>query len=390
MMKKLSKIALLAAASAFMLAVFPACGDDDEEDDPSVKIVTNAESMTVEVDGTIDLMASVSDFPEGEVTYEWASDKTNFATVKQDPTNKAQAQVKAVAAGTAKITVTAKSGSTTATAEVTVTVKEGQISQPSVKIYNEAEQDITGKTDVAMKPEAVLNVMAIPSNFPEGDVTYEWVSGTATVAKVEQDPTNEAQARITALAEGTATITVTAKSGDTEKTATFTVNVTAEGGDQGTYANAVWNFTDAKYATAGLPTANGQIPDTSLAASSGSGATLSVTASKGYYRDNKCVHIDGGSNKTQTTPTSATGTFTLTLEKSAYVTVHLNGTGAARTDRWVVIADSNDKVLASTPADTGLDATERDLSTSKLDPGTYKIYANFARIFKITLSNTAN
>lgn len=34
MMKKLSKIALLAAASAFMLAVFPACGDDDEDNDP--------------------------------------------------------------------------------------------------------------------------------------------------------------------------------------------------------------------------------------------------------------------------------------------------------------------------------------------------------------------
>ena len=38
MMKKLSRIALLAAASAFMLAVFPACGDDDsgEETPPPV------------------------------------------------------------------------------------------------------------------------------------------------------------------------------------------------------------------------------------------------------------------------------------------------------------------------------------------------------------------
>ncbi|MBD5427217.1 MAG: hypothetical protein HDR38_06695 [Treponema sp.] len=122
MMKKLSKIALLAAASAFMLAVFPACGDDDDgDDDPSVKIVTE-QSTTVEVDGTIDLMASVSNFPEGEVTYDWKSDKTDIATVAQNPENKAQARVTAVTAGTAKITVTATVGETEKSADVTVTV----------------------------------------------------------------------------------------------------------------------------------------------------------------------------------------------------------------------------------------------------------------------------
>ena len=294
-MKKLSKIALLAAASAFMLAVFPACDNDDGDDDPSVKITTKATSMAVEVEGTLDLMAEVSNFPEGDVTYDWKSDKTDIATVAQNPENKAQARVTAAAAGTAKITVTATVGDTEKSAEVTVTV-----------------------TAKGSNPEPVIPPSA----------------------------------------------------------------------DEETYADAVWDFAQAT-SSAGLPTASGSISDTSLAASSGSGATLSVVSSKGYYRDNKCVHIDGGSGKTQDSPTSATGTFTLTLEKSAYVTVHLNGTGAARTDRWVVIADSNGTVLAETPATTGLDSTERDLSTSKLNPGTYKIYANFARIFKITLSNTA-
>ncbi len=64
MMKKLSRIALLVAASVFMLAVFPACGDD--EDDPSVKITGE---KTVKMGEMLELVAVVSDFPEGEVAY---------------------------------------------------------------------------------------------------------------------------------------------------------------------------------------------------------------------------------------------------------------------------------------------------------------------------------
>ncbi|MDE7227796.1 MAG: hypothetical protein K2N31_05720 [Treponemataceae bacterium] len=51
-MKKLSRIALLAAASAFMLAVFPACGDDG--DDPSVEITGE---KTVKMGETLGLPA---------------------------------------------------------------------------------------------------------------------------------------------------------------------------------------------------------------------------------------------------------------------------------------------------------------------------------------------
>lgn len=46
MMKRLSRIALLAAASALMLAVFPACGDDDSEDDPLKKSGTFGADIT--------------------------------------------------------------------------------------------------------------------------------------------------------------------------------------------------------------------------------------------------------------------------------------------------------------------------------------------------------
>ncbi|MDE7139993.1 MAG: hypothetical protein K2O09_04450 [Treponemataceae bacterium] len=49
MMKKLSKIALLAAASAFMLAVFPACGDDDDgDDDPKATLALVGDEVALE------------------------------------------------------------------------------------------------------------------------------------------------------------------------------------------------------------------------------------------------------------------------------------------------------------------------------------------------------
>ena len=177
MMKKLSKIALLAAASAFMLAVFPACGDDDDgDDDPSVKIVTE-QSTTVEVDGTIDLMAEVSNFPEGEVTYDWKSDKTDIATVAQNPENKAQAQVKAFAAGTAKITVTATVGDTVATADVTVTVAtEGSTPPSQTENYVLDITAIPETTGTTNKLDDTVTVISTATNSSGSSQTIKYSS----------------------------------------------------------------------------------------------------------------------------------------------------------------------------------------------------------------------
>lgn len=119
MMKKLSKIALLAAASAFMLAVFPACGDDDE-DDPSVEI-TGGDSVTI--GGTLELTAVVSDFPDVGVAYAWSSSDESVATVVADSETPSKATVTAVAEGKATITVTATVGDTVAIAAIEVSVK---------------------------------------------------------------------------------------------------------------------------------------------------------------------------------------------------------------------------------------------------------------------------
>lgn len=148
MMKKLSKIALLAAASAFMLAVFPACGDDEEEGGgnggtPTVKI-TGGNSVTV--GGTaLELTASVENFPEG-VTYDWTSSATDKATVEPKSDDPSKATVTAVAEGTAKITVTATAGDTVKSDEIEVTIKAEESLKPELTFPLSITPTTTGST----------------------------------------------------------------------------------------------------------------------------------------------------------------------------------------------------------------------------------------------------
>ena len=122
MMKKLSKLVLLAAATALLLAGVTACSDDDDKDpEPDVKIEG---STSVAVDDEITLTANATGFL-GDVTYTWKSLDTATATVTQDTSVPSKATVKGIAEGTAKITVTAKAGDTEKTAEVTVKVTVG-------------------------------------------------------------------------------------------------------------------------------------------------------------------------------------------------------------------------------------------------------------------------
>ena len=127
MMKKLSKLVLLAAATALLLAGVTACSDDDDKDpEPDVKIEG---STSVAVDDEITLTANATGFL-GDVTYTWRSLDTATATVTQNTSVPSKATVKGIAEGTAKITVTAKAGDTEKTAEVTVKVATGG-EQPS-------------------------------------------------------------------------------------------------------------------------------------------------------------------------------------------------------------------------------------------------------------------
>ena len=158
-------------------------------------------------DAAVQLTATVAPDNATDKTVTWSSDKTSVATV--DATGK----VTAVAEGTATITATA--GDKTATC--TVTVKAATIAVTSVAL-DKSELALT-VGDAAVQ----LTATVAPDNATDKAVT--WSSDKTSVATVD------ATGKVTAVAEGTATIT--AKAGD--KTATCTVTVTAKASsDSGT------------------------------------------------------------------------------------------------------------------------------------------------------------
>ena len=145
---------------------------------------------------TATLTATVKPDDASDKTVTWTSDKATVATVD------ANGKVTAVAEGTA--TITAKAGDKTATC--TVTVKKNVVAVSSITLDKSSLELTEGET-------ATLVATVKPDNATDKTVT--WTSDKASVATVD------ANGKVTAKAEGTATIT--AKAGD--KTATCSVSV---------------------------------------------------------------------------------------------------------------------------------------------------------------------
>ena len=149
--------------------------------------------------GTLEAKVEPSDATNKTVT--WESNKTNVATVEQDGT------VKAVGAGEATIKVTAQDGSGQY-AECKVTV-----SAPTKPVTNVT---LTPNTLTLEKGETgTLEAKVEPSDASKKDVT--WSSNNETVATVDNN------GKVTAKADGTATITVTTVDGNHQATCTVTV-----------------------------------------------------------------------------------------------------------------------------------------------------------------------
>ena len=122
MMKKLSRIALLAAASVFMLAVFPACGDDDGgNDDPKATLTLVGDAVELEI--------GAEKTVEATVTVENDTFSDNAQKIQQgEPIPKAYFELKATDATKVTVseaTVKAWDGKTKATITFTVTAAEG-------------------------------------------------------------------------------------------------------------------------------------------------------------------------------------------------------------------------------------------------------------------------
>lgn len=165
----------------------------------SVKGVTlNKTTMTLKVAQADTLVATLT--PEDAANKEvvWASDNAEVATV-------VDGVVTAVALGTANITVTTVDGNFTATCVVTVEATP----------VTGVTLDVTELT-LDVPQTATLKATVAPEDATDKSVT--WASDNETVATV-------AEGVVTAMAEGTANITVTTTDGGFKATCVVTVRI---------------------------------------------------------------------------------------------------------------------------------------------------------------------
>ena len=193
--------------TALFFGLIISCGKPESDPDkgktdpqPQVVGVTSVSidktSLSLTEGESATLSATVKPDNATNKTVSWSSSNSSVATVD------AAGKVSAVAEGTA--TITAKAGEKSATCSVTVTKKV--VAVESVTLNKSSLELTEGET-------ATLTATVKPDNA--SDKTVTWSSDKTSVASVD------ANGKITAVAEGTATIT--AKAGD--KTATCTVTV---------------------------------------------------------------------------------------------------------------------------------------------------------------------
>ena len=165
---------------------------------PPTGVTLDEATLTLAAGATGTLVATVAPDNANNKNVTWSSSNTAVATVST------AGLVTAVAKGTATITATTVVGGFTATCEVTVTqpVTSVALNKPSTSIE-------VGATET-------LTVTVLPANADNAAVT--WTSSAPAIASVNNGV-------VTAVAIGTATITVTSVD-DPTKTATCAVTVT--------------------------------------------------------------------------------------------------------------------------------------------------------------------
>ena len=209
MKNNLFRQAILLVAAVLLSTSFWSCSKDDDpnldpEPTPTAIAVTgvtlNKTGITLEVDGSETLTATVAPEDATNQKVTWQSDKPEIATVD------ASGKVTGVAAGEATITVTTEDGGKTATCKVTV--KAATVAVTGVTL-NKTE------TTILVGGSETLTATVAPEDATNQKVT--WQSDKPEIATVD------ASGKVTGVAAGEATITVTTEDGG--KTATCKVAV---------------------------------------------------------------------------------------------------------------------------------------------------------------------
>jgi len=193
---------------------------------PVTGVKLDKTTLTVNVGSTGKITASIEPSDATEKTVTWKSSNEGIAKVASDGT------VTGVAAGKATITATTKDGGKTATCEVTV---------------NKVAVGVTlDKSTIDLLIKSTNELKVTPTGFASTPA-YTWKSSDEKIAKVNE------KGKVTAIASGKATITVTAKLNNESASASVTVNVRSTAEDDTTTklkdkdGNQLYVKVDGKY-----------------------------------------------------------------------------------------------------------------------------------------------
>lgn len=200
-MKALKRTVVLMMSVLMLIATFSMAFTSSAASKKKVtKVKLNKTSITMYTTQTYTLKATISPSNASNKKVKWTTSNKNVATVSSS------GKITAKKKGTATITCTAQDGSKKkATCKVTVTKK---VNVKSVKLNNTSVQLKRGD-------KTTLKATISPSNASNKSVS--WSSSNKNVAKVDS------KGKVTAVANGTATITCKTK--DKGKTATCKVTV---------------------------------------------------------------------------------------------------------------------------------------------------------------------
>ena len=191
-------------SSTYVLKIMPEGTIDPEPDVPVTGVRLDESSLYLKTGDAKRLTATISPSNATNKSVTWSSSNPSVATVDSS------GNVTAVSAGNAAITVTTADGGKTATC--TVTVEAGTTPSVPVDGVSLDESSLYLKTGDAKKLTAVIT----PSNASNKGLT--WTSSSPSVATVDST------GKVTAVGEGTATITVTTADGGHTATCVVTVS----------------------------------------------------------------------------------------------------------------------------------------------------------------------
>ena len=158
-------------------------------------------------------------FIPGDATFKeiiWESSDTNIVTVNQD------GKVTAVSNGTATITATSRQGRKTATCAVTV-----KDAPPATIPVTDVKLNYSAYTLHTDKDPRSFQLVATVGPADASNKAVSWQSSDANIATVD------ASGNVTAVKEGTATITVITKDGSKKASCVVTVETYSSGGGGG-------------------------------------------------------------------------------------------------------------------------------------------------------------